>query len=153
MATGLFPEDNMEKMTEWDSEEDEYDTGYKRSMKWDPETGDFVRDSAGRVAEADGYEAFAMWCYKIIQAERDSHMAYMETVSGNDLGVETEEIAEEDDRETVESMLQRTYTEALMANPRTETVSGFEFTWEGDTVYCTFQVKGKGQDNTVQISV
>ena len=152
MENGLLQEYGMEVPTEEDGEE-EYDTEYKRSMKWDQETGDFVRDSTGRIAEADGYEAFAVWCYKMVQTERDSHMAYMETVAGSDLGVETEEIAEEDDHETAESMLQRTYTEALLLNPRTESVSGFEFTWEGDTVYCTFQVKGTNWDETVQISV
>ncbi len=155
MAGGLFPEDSLEleESSTGDSSGEEYDTGYKRSMEWDQETGDFVRDSTGRIAEADGYGAFAIWCYKMVQTERGSHMAYMETVAGCDLGVETEEIAEEDDRETVESMLQRTYTEALMVNPRTESVSGFEFIWEGSTVYCKFQVKGTGWDETVQISV
>ncbi len=155
MAGGLFPEDSLEleEGGTGDSSGEEYGTGYKRSMEWDPETGDFVRDSTGRIAEADGYGAFAIWCYKMVQTERDSHMAYMETVAGCDLGVETEGIAEEDDRETVESMLQRTYTEALMVNPRTESVSDFEFTWEGSTVYCKFQVKGAGWDETVQISV
>ena len=134
MAGGLFPEDSLEleESSTGDSSGEEYDTGYKRSMEWDQETGDFVRDSTGRIAEADGYGAFAIWCYKMVQTERGSHMAYMETV---------------------ESMLQRTYTEALMVNPRTESVSGFEFIWEGSTVYCKFQVKGTGWDETVQISV
>ncbi len=155
MDTGLFQEDSLELTDSGvvDSGEYGYDTEYKRSMEWDPGTGDFVRDSAGRIAEADGYGAFAIWCYKTVQTERGSHMAYIEEVSGYDIGVETEGIEEEDDHETVESMLQRTYTEALMANPRTESVSGFVFTWEGSTVSCTFQVKGTGWDETVQISV
>lgn len=152
MENGLIQEYGIEDSGTGDGEE-EYDTKYRRSLKWDAGTGDFVRDSTGRIAEADGYEAFAIWCYKMVQTERSSHMAYMETVSGNDLGVETEEIEEEDDHETVESMLQRTYTEALLLNPRTESVSGFEFSWEGDTVHCTFQVKGTGWDDTVHISV
>ena len=57
MEEGLFPEDSqeLEEDPAGDSSGEEYDTGYKRSMEWDQETGDFVRDSTGRIAEADGY--------------------------------------------------------------------------------------------------
>ena len=57
MDTGLFQEDSLELTDSGvvDSGEYGYDTEYKRSMEWNPGTGDFVRDSAGRIAEADGY--------------------------------------------------------------------------------------------------
>ena len=35
-------------------ESSEYDTQYKRTMKWDPEKGDFVRNAANQVAECTG---------------------------------------------------------------------------------------------------
>lgn len=152
MNTMLFPEEEEEEEIDgWD--EEEYDTEYKRSIKWDPELGDFVRDSSGRTQECDGYEAYAIWCYKMVQTVRDAHMAYIEEVTGNDLGVDTEGIEQEDDRETVESMLQRGYTDALMVNPRTESVTDFEFQWDGDKVGCTFRVSAVDWDETVQISI
>ncbi len=79
MEEGLFPEGSQELEEDpgGDNSGEEYDTGYKRSMEWDQETGDFVRDSTGRIAEADGYNAFAIWCYKMVQTERGSHMAYI----------------------------------------------------------------------------
>ena len=42
----------------------------------------------------------------------------------------------------VESAVERTITEALLVNPRTEYVRGFEFTWNGDELFCSFTVKG-----------
>ena len=32
-------------------ESSEYDTQYKRTMKWNPEKGDFVRNAANQVVE------------------------------------------------------------------------------------------------------
>ena len=145
-------EDELEEEIDGEDEED-YDTEYKRSMKWDPELGDFVRDASGRLQECDGYEAYAIWCYKMVQTVRDAHMAYIESVTGNDLGVDMDGIEQEDDMATVESMLQRGYTDALMVNPRTESVTDFEFSWEGDEVRCTFRVSAVDWDETVQISI
>lgn len=132
---------------------EDYDTEYKRSLKWDPGTGDFVRDSSNRIMECDGHEAYAIWCYKMVQTVRDAHASYIEEISGNDLGVDTDGIEQEDERETVESMLERGYTDAIMVNPRTESVSDFNFVWEADTVTCSFQVSAKDWDETIQISI
>ena len=78
-------------------------------------------------------------CYKAIQTERDSCLAYMEG------------IPQEEDHETAESILERTITEALEVNPRTESVGNFVFTWDGDDVHCQFEVKGINWDETIQI--
>ena len=153
MDNELFSEADIEEDEEEQEQEEEYDTEYKRSLKWDPELGDFVRDPSNRLVECDGHEAYAIWCYKMAQTVRDAHMAYMEEVSGNDLGVDMDGIEQEDDRETVESMLERGYTDALMVNPRTESVSDFFFHWEGDSVSCSFQVSAVDWDETVQISI
>lgn len=150
MADELFPDFEVPEIEE---DEEDYDTEYKYSVKWNPELGDFARDGAGCLIECDGYEAYMIWCYKTVQTERDSHMAYMEEISGHDLGVETEGIAQESDQETVESMLERTYAEALEVNPRTEYVGNFQFTWKGDKVHCSFEVKGLDWDETIQITV
>ena len=52
-----------------------------------------------------------------------------------------------------ESMVQRTITEALMVNPRTEDVRDFAFSWDGDSMHCTFTVKGVRWDKEVKISI
>ena len=93
-----------------------------------------------------------IWCYKMVQTERDSHLAYLEDVSGADLGVEMEAVAQESDHKTVESMIERTMTEALELNPRTEAVGNFKFSWDGDAVHCQFEVLGIGMDDAIQIS-
>lgn len=148
MADELFPTFDVPEV---DEEEEEYDVEYKRSIRWDPELGDFVRDSSNRLVECDGYEAYMTWCYKMVQTQRDSHLAYTEEFSGSDLGVEMEETSHEDDRETVESMIERTMTEALEINPRTEYVGNFVFSWEGDDVHCEFIVKGIDWEDAIQI--
>lgn len=118
-----------------------YDTKYKRSAAWDAVSGDFVRDGAGRVAECSGREAFAIWCFKTAQTERYRCAAYPDSI-----GTEMERAMASDDAKTVESMVQRTITDALMVNPRTEYVRDFSFSWDGDQMHCTFCVKGTGQE-------
>lgn len=149
MADELFPTFDVPEM---DEEEEEYDIEYKRSIRWDPELGDFVRDNSNRLVECDGYEAYMAWCYKMVLTERASHLAYMEEISGADIGVEMEKVSQEDEHSTVESMIERTMTEALEINPRTEYVGNFEFSWDGDEVHCKFIVKGVDCDEAIQIN-
>ena len=49
MTEELYPVFDVPEVS--DEDEEEYDTEYKRSMKWDPAKGDFVRDSTNRVME------------------------------------------------------------------------------------------------------
>ncbi|MCM1233686.1 MAG: DUF2634 domain-containing protein [Ruminococcus flavefaciens] len=150
MADELFPVFDVPDVND---DEDEFDTEYKRSIRWDPELGDFVRDSSHRLVECDGREAFMVWCLKMVQTERDRHMAYIPEVSGYDMGVEMEEISQEKDIETARSMMQRTITEALLVNPRTEYVKNFVFKEDGDQIHCTFEVKGTDWDDTIRVSI
>lgn len=129
-------------------EEEEYDTEYRRSMKWDFETGDFARNGSNQVLEADGYESFATWCYKTAQTERGECLAYPD-----EIGAEMEDAMSNDDNETVESMVERTITEALYTNPRTEYVKDFEFEWNGDTMHVVFKVKGINWKDEITISL
>lgn len=145
MAGQLFP---VVEVPEFVQEDARYDTSYRRSARWDPASGDFVRDGANRVEECDGYEAYAVWCFKIAQTERYQCLAYPDSV-----GTEMERAMADDDIRTVESMVQRTVTDALMVNPRTENVWDFVFTWEGDRMHCQFKVKGIGWDDVVSISI
>lgn len=145
MSEPLFPVFEVPDVIE---ESSEYDNQYKRSVKWDVEKGDFARDSSGRMVECDGREAFMIWCFKTVQTERYACLAYPSAI-----GVEMEAATEDDDEKTVESMVQRTITDALMVNPRTEFVRDFIFSWDGDTMHCTFSVKGIEWEDTFEITI
>ena len=108
-----------------------------------------IRDSgANRVVECSGREAFAIWCFKIAQTERYRCLAYPDII-----GTEMERAMDNDDEKTVESMVQRTITDALMVNPRTEEVREFKFTWNGDDMHCSFRVKGIDWDEVITVMV
>ena len=145
MSQPLFP---VVQVPEFTPQNTRYDMEYRRSAKWDPVTNDFVRDGANRIVECDGKEAYAIWCFKIAQTERYRCLAYPGSI-----GVEMERALDNDDVETVESMVQRTITEALMVNPRTKEVGEFDFSWDGDTMRCSFLVTGVEWDEGVLITV
>lgn len=129
-------------------ESSQYDTQYKRTVKWDAEKGDFARDGANRMVACSGEEGYMIWCYKIAQTERYSCLAYK-----SDIGVELEAALSEDNHKVVESMVQRTIIDALKVNPRTEYVRDFSFIWNADEMHCTFLVKGIEWDKLFQITI
>lgn len=145
MSQSLFP---VVGVPEFTPENTGYDTQYRGSVRWDPSKGDFVRDGANRLVECDGREAFAVWCFKIAQTERYRCLAYPDSI-----GTEMERAMDNDDEKTVESMVQRTITEALMVNPRTEDVWDFDFFWNGDNMHCNFKVKGTGWDEEITVKI
>ena len=133
---------------EFTQESSQYDTQYRRTMKWDFEKGDFVRNGAHRVVESGRYEGFMVWCVKTAMTERYACDAYP-----SDIGVEMEQAIAQDDQKLAESMVERTITDALKVNPRTEWVNDFQFTWDADELHCTFNVKGVEWDKVFQISI
>lgn len=145
MSQSLFP---VVSVPEWKVEQSGYDTEYRRSVKWDAVAGDFVRDGANRMVACDGREAFAIWCFKIAQTERSRCLAYPDSI-----GTEMERALAQDEERTVESMVQRTITEALMVNPRTEDVLDFEFSWDSDKMHCRFKVKGIDWEEEITITI
>lgn len=145
MSEALFP---VVDVPEFAPENSEYDREYRRSVKWNPAEGDFVKDGANRMVECSGREAFAIWCYKIAQTERYQCLAY-----SNDIGTEMERAMSYDDEKTVESMVARTIEDAIMVNPRTEWVRDFEFSWNGDNMTCTFRVKGIDWEDIITITI
>jgi hypothetical protein len=100
---------------------------YGKSWFFDFKTGDFVLDGQGRVVELDGHRAWAQWCVKTVLTERFSRIVY-----GFDYGVELDTARKASTREATEAEVARTVTEALTMDPRTESVSGFTFSWEPD---------------------
>ncbi len=131
---GLFP---VVEVPEFIDSSTNYDRKYRASVAWDIETGDFVRDGRNRMVLCDGLEAYRIWCYKVALTERFYSSAY-----SGDIGVEMEDAVKQQTNDAVESAIERTITEAIMANPRTESVGDFSFVWDGDVVICKFFVKG-----------
>jgi len=111
---------------------------YKPSVYFDYTVGDFKRDGTNKMVVADGKEAWKQWCMKTVLTERLSCLSY-----SSDIGTELEDALKQANREAAESSIERTVTEALMINPQTEYVRGFEFKWTNDGLYCGFTVKGK----------
>lgn len=130
----LFPVVDSPALTQ---EKEGYDLSYKPSVAWDETKGDFVVDGANRVCRSNGTDAYKTWCKKMALTERYACAAYP-----NELGAELEFALQESDHKVVESALERTISEALLANPKTEYVKGFEFIWNGDSVSCSFLVRG-----------
>lgn len=150
MVNELYPDFEVPDIG---ADSDEYETEYKRSVKWDPKIGDFVRDSSDRLVECEGKEAYMIWCLKMVQTQRNSHLAYIIEVTGEDLGVDMDEALEDNDHEIVESMITTTIVEALEMNPRTEYVSDFVYSWDGDEVHFSFKIKAIDLDDKIIIKV
>lgn len=106
---------------------------YPESYLFDFEKGEFVTDGAGRVVIADGHTAWKQWCMKTVLTERFACLAY-----GWDYGVEIEDALKMPSRAAVEMEIERTITEALLVDSRTETVKDFTFKWVGDQLGVDF---------------
>lgn len=133
-GNALFPVVNV---PEFAKESKRYNRKYKPSVAWDLEKGDFIRNGANQLVECNGRETYRVWCAKAVFTERYVCAAYPKSI-----GTEMESALKEKSNGAVESAVERTITEALLVNPRTEYVRGFSFTWNGDELYCRFTVKG-----------
>ena len=135
------PEDIYNKIqdaiskVEMEEENEEYDAEYKPSVAWDLEKGDFVCESPFCMLKSEGLEAYKTWCVKAVATERYSCLGY-----DDDIGAEMEDAMKEEDDTAVELAIERTIEEALMVNPRTESVEDFEFEWEPSVVHVKFTV-------------
>lgn len=130
----LFP---VEESPEFIQESEERDNQYRYTVAWDVEKGDFILDGKNRMETCNGMEGYKVWCCKMALTQRYACLAYPD-----EIGTELDEALNEPDEEAVQSAFERTITEALMVNPRTEYVRGFTFEWNGDNVSCSFIVKG-----------
>lgn len=128
----LFPVADVGDFTE---EEESYIADFKPSLAWDCEKGDFVRSMDNKILMTDGVEAFKVWCIKAVATERFTCLAY-----DDDIGAEMEDAFQEFDSDAVELAVERTIVETLKANPRTESVENFLFTWKPDAVEVSFDV-------------
>lgn len=140
MANGLFPVFNVPSVL---VEETKQQMQYMPAPMWDVEAGDFVTDGAGKLLYGSGYDTWVLWCTKSILTQRWAHDGY----SANE-GIEAIQAFQEPDRQARESALERTITEALLADPmgRTTQVRDFEFIWEADSLWISCIVVGMNGD-------
>lgn len=135
MAEQLYPVFEIPSADIAASQDAERD--FKPAPLFDYETGDFVRDGANRIVMVDGREAFKSWVRKTLKTQVGACLAYLEN------GIDIEGAMREPTHAAVQSALERTITEALLANPCTERVYDFGFEWIADTVKVRFTVQPK----------
>lgn len=111
---------------------------YYPAPYFDFESGDFVFLPDGKIKMAIGREAFEQWCLKVCMTERGTRLAY-----STDIGTEFEAAMKMPSVEAVKSSVVRTITESIMCHPCAEWVKNFIFRAEGDSLWVTFDVKGR----------
>lgn len=114
--------------------------GYKKSVAYDFEKGEVVRDGKNKVLTATGIEAWQQWCYNCLNTERYSCAAY-----STDFGIETEKARAAETRDEAEAILTFEITAALMADPykRTKSIQDISFNWlMSDTVEVSITLIG-----------
>jgi len=126
MATinNLFPVFNVPS----EMAEDQVPTQiYNPAPLWDYERGDFILNGMRQPLYGTGYDAWILWCIKIIMTQRWAHLGY-----SSNAGIEAVQAFAEIDRRAAESALERTISEALLADPmgRTTQVRNFRFLWK-----------------------
>jgi len=129
----LYPSFDMPELVE--QQQKEPAPQYGKSWFFDFAKGDFITDGAGRVVQTDGHTAWAHWCVKAVLTQRFAYLVY-----DSNYGGEIEQALHQPDRRAVESEVERVITEALLVDPRTESVKDFEFDWLGDNLYVAFTV-------------
>lgn len=93
-------------------------------------------NSVGEIIVGNAQDAYRFWVMKCLITERYNYLAY-----SSDFGVEIEEIQKANyPRDIAESEIQRTITESLEIDERTTGVENFQFDWDGDSLFITFEV-------------
>lgn len=142
----LFPTFEMPALVEDDNQ---VEVQYPRSPLFNFETGDFVVDGAGRFVMADGHTAWAQWCKKAVLTERFAHLVY-----STEYGSELQAASNQPTRGAVKSEIERTITETLLVDPRTQAVIDFEFHFIGDSARVSFTVVPViGQEQRLEVQV
>lgn len=123
---------------------------FGRSFRFDWAAGEFALTPTGRIAGAEGADAWLEWCAKALQTERYRYLVYsrgygqeFDSLIGSGLS-----------RAAVESEIARIATETLMADPRTASVGSFSYEWERDRCLFTCEVTSvRDETGTLQGSV
>lgn len=145
----LFPTGYETEVIEQDEFTDQTEIGYRESVFFDPESGDFVRDGQYRVKSATGVEAWEHWCRNCLLTEKGAYPCY-----GDTFGIATTEAFQAETKQKAESILTKEICESLANDPygRTEYVSDVAFIWEdSDALNVHVTVVGK-EDVTIDIT-
>lgn len=145
----LFPQGYEEEVVTLEEITDTTGIGYRESVYFDTDTGDFVRDGQYRVKSATGIEAWEQWCRNCLLTERGAYPCYSDK-----FGIATYDAFRAETREKAESILTREICESLANDPygRTEYVSDVEFKWHNsDSLNVDVTVVGI-EDVTIDIT-
>ena len=148
MAQDLFPVFDIPGTITEDEQEAQK---FLPAPLWDFETGDFVMNGSRQMIYGSGHDAWILWCTKTIQTQRWAYMAY-----SSNTGIEAAEAFREPDRRAQESAIERTITEALLADPmgRTQQVRDFQFSWLADSVNISCDIYGvEGNSASIQTAI
>jgi len=113
-----------------------------KSWQFDFETGTFVTNGGNRMIEADEATALMQWCIGACMTPRGDYLAY-----SNQYGIDIDEVRNQPTRKAIELVLERTITEAILINPKIDSVKGFRFEWCADGVYVSFEIQPKVGDS------
>lgn len=108
---------------------------YGNAPRFDFAAGDFAM-TGGRLEMLDGYEAWVQWCLKTAITDRYRYLLY-----SDDYGTEMDDVRRARTPDEAEDLLQETVTAALLEDPRTASVSEFEFEWAGDELRAQFTIE------------
>lgn len=118
-------------------QEDTSDGVFYPGPLFDFDLGDFTRNGSHQIVMVDGYDTYVLWCVKCTQTQKGACLAYPE------FGIDIDSALAQPSREAVQSELERTLTEGLKRNKKTERVYDFGFVWDVDSVTVTFTVQPK----------
>lgn len=138
MAEQLYPVFRIPTIARQTEEEQEQ--SFYPGPLFDFNEGDFVLDGAHQFMMVDGLDEYMIWCLKTLKTQIGACAAYPE------YGIDMEGALSEPNHAAICSAFERTITEGLMRNPRTERVYDFEFAWRADELAVVFIVKPKGLD-------
>jgi len=143
MAENLFPVFDMPAEMVADTRNTSV---YATAPMWDFNTGDFMVNNARQPVYGTGYDAWLLWCRKSLSTQRFVHLAY-----SDNFGIEIAEAFAEPDSKAQESAIERTVSEALLADPsgRTQQVRDFIFEWHEDSLRVTCMIIGYDGNSAV----
>ena len=139
----LFPTGYKNEIMSLTNTQQNAPVGYKKSINFDDETGDLVRNGKNQIETSSSIDAWIQWCINCLQTDRYSLVSY-----STDFGIDKQAVFEMYDIEgkaMAEVLMEKEITEALLADDykRTRYVKNFVFDWVGpDTVEIRFTVVG-----------
>ena len=142
----ILPKINLPTLIKPRNSNSKYTQKISPKYNWASEEFEFSPD--GRIKMSTPQESFENWAVKVACTERYTRLAY-----SDNYGVEFEKIATMNDIEAAKSEIIRQITEAIGANPETESVKNFIFEHEGDEVIVSFDVKGKSFDESTRVAI